>query len=83
MDQPLASPVVSQRIRPRVRLCGLILLSMDIQSHHRRDSPRRPFIKQENEIPGCYHSHKDSQIQLLLFPHALPRNLPMPRMARL
>jgi hypothetical protein len=81
MDQLLAPRVVFQRTLLAVHPCGLILLSMEILPHH-GDSPCGPFIKQENEIPGCYRQ-KDSQIQLLLFHHALPRNVPMPHLARL
>ncbi len=83
MDQLLVSPVVSQGILPPVRRCGLILLSIDILSLLRGDSPLKPSSKQGVDISGRRLNQEGSQIQLLPFRPALLRNLPMLRLARL
>jgi hypothetical protein len=74
--------VVSQRIL-LVHLYGLILQSLGIHFRHRGDFPSETSSKEASEIPVRFHSHEDSQIQLLQFLPALLHNPPMLCVAQL
>src|SRR6266478_481662 len=77
MDQPLAMPVASQRILPRVRQYGLTLLSMNLPCLHQRESLRRTSSTSKGAILGSCHSQNGSTIYLLPVQRMLLRNRPM------